>query len=234
MDWAVGAGIPLLAALLAKLLLGRVAAAEAILFPWDGYPYLEPWLTLAPASFLAGAGLQAARASRWKRDALLVLGGLFLLRTGVTAWESSASLEALDGRVIADGVCRQTSEYTCGPAAAVALLHWHGIPATEREMARQCATQPGFGGTSESGLMRGLRRKLGDDGIPWIRRCRYEELTAPSLVSLRHTWLVGHCTMVAEVRPDGVVLIDSQSGRCWLPRDRFEAAWTGAAITILR
>ena len=130
MRLAVGLGGPLLAILLGKLALGRIAGAEAILLPWDAYPYVEPWLTMAPASFLAGAGLHAARTSVWKRDALLVLGGLFLLRTGLTAWDSSASLERLDGRVLADGVCMQTSDYTCGPAAAVALLHWHGIPAT--------------------------------------------------------------------------------------------------------
>ncbi len=234
MPWAVGAGIPLLAVLVAKLALGRVAALEARLFPWDAYPYLEPWLAVAPAAFLAGAGLHAARSSVWKRDALLVLGGLFILRTGLTAWVSRDSLEGLDGRVRADGVCLQTSDYTCGPASAVALLHWYGIDSTEREMAELSATRPGFGGTSESGLMLGLRRKLAGDGVPWIRRCSYEELTAPSLVSLRHTWLVGHCTMVAEVRPEGVALIDSQSGRCWLPRDRFLRAWTGSAITIVK
>lgn len=231
---AVAAGLPLLAVLLGKLALGRVAAAEATLFPWDAYPTIEPWIALAPASFLAGAGIRAARKSVWKRDALLVLGGLFLLRTGLTAWGSRESLERLDGAVRADGVCMQTSDYTCGPAAAVALLHWYGIPSTEREMAGLCATRPGFGGTSECGVMRGLRRKLGGSGIPWIRTCSYEELTAPSLVSLRHTWLVGHCTMVVEARPDGVLLVDSQSGRCWLPRDRFERAWTGSAITIVR
>ncbi len=232
--FAVAAGLPFLAVLLGKLALGRVAAAEARLFPWDAYPYLEPWLTLAPAAFLAGAGLQAARRSVWKRDALLVLGGLFVVRTAFTAWGSRESLDGLDGRVRADGVCLQTSEYTCGPAAAVALLHWHGIPSTEREMAELCATRPGFGGTSECGLMRGLRRKLGEDGLPWIRTCSYDELTAPSLVTLRHNWLAGHCTMVVNVLPDRVDLIDSQSGRCSLPRDRFERAWTGSALTLIR
>jgi hypothetical protein len=231
---AVAVGLPLLAVLLGKLALGRIAAAEARLFPWEVYPYLEPWLSLAPASFLAGAGVHAARHSTWKRDTLLVLGGLFLVRTGYTAWTSRDELDRLDGRIGADGICLQTSEYTCGPAAAVALLHWYGIASSEREMARLCATRPGFGGTSECGLMRGLRLKLGNDGLPWIRRCSYEELTAPSLVTLRHNWLAGHCTMVADVLPDRVVLIDSQSGRCWLPRDRFERAWTGSAITLLR
>jgi hypothetical protein len=234
MDWAVGLGLPLLAMLLGKLALGQVAAAEARLFPWDFYPVVEPWLTTGPAAFLAGAGVHAARASLWKRDALLVLGGLFLVRTGWTAWPSGGALERLDGRVRADGVCLQTSDYTCGPAAAAALLHWYGISATEREMAELCGTRAGFGGTSECGLMRGLRRKLAGDGRPWIRRCSYEELTAPSLVSLRHVWLQGHCTMVVDVGDEGVTLVDSQSGRCWLPRERFERAWTGSAITLVR
>src|SRR5581483_5301297 len=36
------------------------------------------------------------------------------------------------------GVCLQSKEQTCGPAAAATLLKEHGIAATEAEMARLC------------------------------------------------------------------------------------------------
>jgi hypothetical protein len=40
-------------------------------------------------------------------------------------------LAGLKTRIDADGVCRQSSEYTCGPAAAVTALRKLGLPAEE-------------------------------------------------------------------------------------------------------
>jgi hypothetical protein len=61
------------------------------------------------------------------------------------------------------GVCRQTSQASCSPAAAATLLRAHGIDATEAEMASLCLTRPA--GTSMHGLYRGL--KLKTRGTPW-------------------------------------------------------------------
>jgi hypothetical protein len=38
-------------------------------------------------------------------------------------------------RVDGDGVCRQSSHYTCGPASAVTVLRKLGLPAEEGEIA---------------------------------------------------------------------------------------------------
>lgn len=57
----------------------------------------------------------------------------------------------------ANRVCLQTSQATCSPAAAVTLLKYHDIGASEEEMARLCLTRKN--GTYLHGLYRGLRIK---------------------------------------------------------------------------
>ena len=56
--WATAACGLLLALIILKAVVGHIPAAEATLFPWDWYPYVEPWWYLLPAMFLMGAGLQ--------------------------------------------------------------------------------------------------------------------------------------------------------------------------------
>jgi len=59
-----------------------------------------------------------------------------------------------------DGVCYQTTQASCGPAAAATLLQSYDIPATEKEMAQLCLTTTK--GTSMLGLYRGLKLKTRD------------------------------------------------------------------------
>lgn len=54
------------------------------------------------------------------------------------------------------GVCLQSTNYTCSPAAAATLLNHYGIETTEREMADLCLTREG---TTWQGLYRGLKLK---------------------------------------------------------------------------
>lgn len=54
------------------------------------------------------------------------------------------------------GVCLQSTQYTCSPAAAATLLNHYGIETSEKEMARLCLTREG---TTWQGLYRGLKLK---------------------------------------------------------------------------
>lgn len=231
MKFATVLGLPLLGLVLLKFAAGHIPAAEARLLPWDWYPHVASWWYLVPTMFLFGAGLWGARTSAVKRDVLLVLAGLLLLRTGVVAWESRDDHARLSGTVNDRGVCLQTTGYSCAPAAAASFLHLHGVRATEREMAVLSATRPGLGGTSECGLMRGLRRKLPDRPVR-IVACRPFELPCPSLVSLRLNALVAHCVVVERTTPRDVWIIDPASGRTAMTWEVFEEEWTGSAIFV--
>jgi hypothetical protein len=223
-----------LALILFKVTLGYIPAAEPRLLPWDWYAHVDSWWYEVPAFFLLGAGLVVARRSIWKRDAILVVGGLLAVRMGWFQWETRGDLSSLRGRVDSTGVCRQTSGYSCAPAAAAALLHHHGVAADEREMAELCLTRPGIGGSSDCGIMRGLRRKLGDGWEVRISAPSIDGIATPSLVMVELTWLVGHCILVERVEPDRVLVNDPLAGRYSETRESFERRWLGQAIRIGR
>lgn len=227
---ATGLGFVALALVLLKVVLGYIPSAEARLLPWDWYAEVDQWHFEVPAMFLAGAGVWATRKTWWKRDAILVLAGLLVVRAGWLLWETRGSLEGLHGTVGPDGVCLQSSGYSCSAAAAASLLWHHGIEATEREMAELCRTRPGLGGTSECGLMRGLRRKSG--GRARIAAPDYPELRTPCIVSIELNALVNHAIVVREARSDGVLAMDPMSGVRFLGRAEFERVWIGSAIWI--
>jgi hypothetical protein len=68
-----------------------------------------------------------------------------------------------------DGVCFQTTQASCGPAAAATLLQEYNIAATEEEMSRLCLTT--MHGTSMLGLYRGLKLKTRGselDAMPFV------------------------------------------------------------------
>ena len=222
----------MLAAVLLKVAIGRIPAAEPRLFPWDWYAIVEPWWYVGPAMFLLGAGLHVARKSTWRRDLILVLCGVLLIRTGIVVMEGRTDHANLTGMINESGLCLQTSGYSFSAAAAAMFLHLHGVEATEREMAILCLTRPGLGGTTDSGIRRGLRQRLPDREIE-VSAPRYEELREPAMVSiLLNRWLA-HSVVMLHVRPDHVVLLDPLVGKRTLTRDRFESIWQGTAITAL-
>jgi predicted double-glycine peptidase len=222
----------LLSLILFKAVVGHIPALEASLFPWDWYPYVEPSWYLVPAMFLAGAGIQGMGRAPWKRGVVTALATLLFARTAAAGWVTTRTPE-LAGTVNDSGVCLQTSSYSCGAAAATSFVYYYGVRVTEKEMAELCVTRaggPGLIGTSDAGLMRGLRRKLAGRYDIFIARTVYDDLPTPALVPLELYPGVGHCVLVWRVDPEMVYLLDPRSGRTTLSRSAFEQMWTGAAI----
>lgn len=231
---ATGLVAVMLSLILLKVGAASVPAAEARLFPWDWYPYVESWWYQFPAMFIFGAGVTLVRRSMWKRDGLLVGAGYLLVHCGVIAVLMSRPHE-LTGKTDARGICHQTSGYSCSAAAAVMLLHRHGIAATEQEMAELCVTRAGnsrVAGTSESGAMRGLRRKLGPHGKPVISTPAYESLPVPSMAAIQLSPQLSHSILVSAVEPDQVKVVDPLYGFGTIPRPQFERMWKGTAIHV--
>jgi hypothetical protein len=222
----------MLALLLFKNALAYVPEGDPRCFPWNWYPLVERWWYVFPGMLIFGVGMALFHASMWKRDALLVCAGLLILHCAALGWVMGRPSDLL-GTVRPDGVCLQTSGYSCSAAASAALLHVYGVPATEREMAELCVTcnsGSGQGGTTHSGIMRGLRIKL--DGAKTVRVARpsYDALPQPSLVGLRLSPTLTHSVMVLRVTPTEVSVMDPLYGRGTLRRELFEREWLGSAI----
>ena len=233
---ATGLVAAMLSLILLKAAITQVPAAEARIFPWDWYPFVEGWWFLLPAMFIFGVGIRLVRRSVWKRDGLLVAAGLLLVYCGAMAIALGRPHE-LTGRIDDKGICHQTSGYSCSAASAVMLLHQAGIPATEQEMAELCVTRAGHSrvaGTSECGMMRGLRQKMAGRGRPVISTPTYDRIPAPAMVGILINPQMSHSIVVVQVEPDLVKVIDPLYGRGTIPRSQFERNWKGVAIHLER
>jgi predicted double-glycine peptidase len=225
----------MLALILLKTAVATVPAGEPRVFPWDWYPLVEGWWFLFPAMFIFGAGILLVWKSAWKRDALLVVAGVLLVFCGAYALLMDRSHHELTGTVNAKGVCHQTSGYSCSAASAVMLLDRHGIASTEKEMAELCCTRAGnsrVAGTTESGLMRGLRLKVGGRGTPRITVPAYDRIPTPCVVAIQLNPQLSHSILVASVEPDQVRVVDPLYGNGTIPRAQFERNWKKTAIHL--
>ena len=224
----------MLTIILLKLALTRVPIGEPRYLPFNWYPLVERWWHFFPAMAIFGVGITLFRASMWRRDALLVGAGLLILHCSALGWVMSRPSDLL-GTVDPDGICHQTSGYSCSAASAVMLLHRHGVQATEREMAELSVTSNGGlagGGTTESGLMRGLRIKLNGMKTPRINCPSYDALPTPSIVPIRLSPTLSHSIVVIKVLPTEVKVLDPLYGRGTLRREEFERDWMRSAIWI--
>ena len=176
------------------------------------------------------------------------------------AWYFLPVPAGLAGRADATGYCAQTSDDSCSAAAAVMLLHAHGIPASEAEMARLCLTRAGQG-TTPLGLYRGLALKARKRGmVAALITARTASgrpaLTTPAIVSIglsrlapqpvvarlaEFGWQPGprHAVLFQQVKPtdDAIPVADPSYGReRWPVRDPEDLRWLwdGMALILLR
>ncbi|MGZ0174466.1 MAG: cysteine peptidase family C39 domain-containing protein [Planctomycetales bacterium] len=186
--------------------------------PYSSIVVLSNWFPPA-AAFLAGITWTHGYGSKLRR---VLFGGILF---GTSCWSVASPIvgkpPVCENIWDKHSVCRQTSRYTCTPAAAAMLLTWHGIPAEESEMAELCLTRKG---TTWQGLFRGLTIKTRDQPFRVrVVECEWDELpeklTGPSILSVgidpskpypeiytKHWgWMPGvrHSVMLRDVSVDG-------------------------------
>ena len=165
--WAMGYFIPL-----ALLLIYRIAGHYPA---WFFTPPIS-WMMMGRKRF-AILGFIAAmiltvplcRLPR-KRDRVAVILLMAMIILSMSIWPFLApafnrnQLLRLQTRMGADGVCRQNTDYTCGPAAAVTALRKLGLPADEGPIAVLSYTSAATG-TPPDILAEALREQYGKDGL---------------------------------------------------------------------
>jgi predicted double-glycine peptidase len=139
--------------------------------------------------------------------------------------------------VNSEGVCFQTTDYTCGPAAAVTALGKLGLPAQEGEIAVLSHSSP-VTGTLPRCLYAALQNRYGADGL----KCRYRRFNSldelkdagVTLVVVKDTFLSDHCVAVLEVSDQMVTVADPTSGKMAIPCKQFEKIWRFSGIVLKR
>ena len=149
----------------------------------------------------------------------------------------SEYLSNLRTRFDSNGICFQTTSYTCAPAAAVTALRKLGLPAHEGEIAVLSHTSP-IAGTLPGCLETALQNRYGADGL----ECRYrhfdslDELRSAgiTLAVVRDAFLSDHCVAVLEVLDKMVVIADPVAGRQLMSVEQFERIWRFTGIVLKR
>lgn len=213
-------------------------ARELAWFPDGGlYHRVRAWWVMPLAMIPLGAGT-AVMSTPFARKGLGVFAALVLVAAARPVVLTAAfDPSTVTGRVARSGVCQQTTDYTCGAAAAAMLLHACGVEATEAEMALLCGTNA-LTGTDVYSVAIGVRQMLaGSAREVRVVPCDWDGLVArrePALATIRWGFLVDHWVMIREAHPDAVVVLDPVEGVRTLPREQFLAIWRGWLVSADR
>ncbi|MFH1370051.1 MAG: cysteine peptidase family C39 domain-containing protein [Planctomycetota bacterium] len=170
---------------------------------------------------------------------------LLVLMAGVVIWGSVLpffvpvlirnDLTNLKTKITADNICVQTTNYTCGPAAAVTALRLLGFAAQEGEIAILSHTSPVVG-TLPWCLYKAIQQRYAAQGIECrlrhfdsISELRGQDVT---LVVVKDAFLLDHCVTVLEVGDKTITIADPSLGRQKMSHKDFENVWRFYGITL--
>jgi hypothetical protein len=134
-----------------------------------------------------------------------------------------------------EGVCIQSTGYTCAPAGAVTLLKHFGIAATEKELADLSHT--GFSGTEIVPLARAIALKTREKGLKtdiittdWDG---LKQLPTPFIVNVKWAPMIDHVMVVFSISGTKISIANPLSGVVseW-NKKQFLNDWRGSAIII--
>jgi hypothetical protein len=147
------------------------------------------------------------------------------------------SFVSLKTRIDSQGICFQSTDYTCGPAAAVTALNQFGIKADEGQLAILAHTSPVIG-TLPKCLADALTKQYADNGIDCdfrffdsIDQLRDADVT---LAVVKDHFLADHCIAVLNVDDETVTVADPVLGKCVISRKDFADEWRFSGISIRR
>jgi len=136
-----------------------------------------------------------------------------------------------------NGICRQTTYYTCGPAAAVTALGRLGLRADEGELAVLSYSSP-VTGTLPACLSSALQDRYSAEGLS----CRYRSFDSIAqlknagitLALVRDAFMIDHCLAILEISDDVVTVADPVTGTRLIPYEEFEKIWRFSGIVLQR
>ena len=144
-------------------------------------------------------------------------------------------LKNLETSFSKDGICKQTTGFTCGPAAAVTVLRDLGIDAKENDLAIYSKCNP-KGGTTHKNLVKAIKKLYGKNGI----ECSYltfdsiEQLkdSCPLIACINLSSAVSHYTVILEVTENKVIIGDPIGGKKQWSHENFQKRCWPTAIIV--
>ena len=146
-------------------------------------------------------------------------------------------LSNLKTTVNSSGICYQSTNYTCGPAAAVTALQRLGLSANEGEIAVLSYSSP-VAGTLPTCLSSALQQRYGTEGL----KCKYRYFDSINqlrnagitLAVVKDGFINSHCVTVIGVTDYIVTLADPVWGRMLMSHEDFKKVWRFSGIVLKR
>ncbi|MCW5553606.1 MAG: hypothetical protein KIS67_15780 [Verrucomicrobiae bacterium] len=146
-------------------------------------------------------------------------------------------LAGLQTKLDEEGICLQSNDYNCGPAAAVTALRRLGFPAEEGQIAILAHTSSATG-TPPDILARALQRHYGEEGLVSEFRVfkKIAELkdTGLTLAVIKFSFMLDHYVTVLEVTDAQVIVGDPLKGKAAFTHEEFEQKWRFVGVTLRR
>jgi predicted double-glycine peptidase len=198
---------------------------------------------LALLGFIVPLGLAAAKPYllfRWEQWIVLGLIAISIFCFSVFPFLGSAvaagQFQGIPPHGENNGFFRQSTSFTCGPAAAATALHRLGVTASESQLAILGRSCPVIG-TTDYELLRSIETAAAGQV-----KCQYylskAKLTLDDdqvfLAILTQKSIINHCVAVLSVTDDTVVFADPAEGILSQPKEQFLSTWSGKGILISR
>jgi hypothetical protein len=209
-------------------------------FSWLMAGWRECWVAAVALPMMLACVAPRLRHKADRRAVMLIIP-VAVLKFAVWPLASSSlalpELAGLPTRLDADGVCLQSTDYTCGPAAAVTALRRLGFSADEGELAISCRTS-GANGTEPDVLCEVLRERYGAAGL----RCELQSFDSaqqlrgatPCLVVVKFNNWFDHYVTVLEAGDTSAVIADPLAGKTLTTLDELSRQWRRVGLVLSR
>ncbi len=183
-----------------------------------------------------------SRLSNERDKRLLVFLMIFMVSVSAV-WPFAAPvfnrklLASIETHLDSDGICLQSTGYTCGPASAVTALRKLGIPSEEGEIAILAHTSDAMG-TPPGILVETLNTRYGKDGLNCeLRHFKsVAELKSAglTLALIKFGLMVDHYLVILEVTDTTVIVGDPLTGKKVLSYQEFAKKWRFSGVVLKR
>lgn len=217
--------------ILLKAVIGGRPAWEAALFPFADYVIYQGFVLYFGAALFFGACLSYL-GTRLERQVFAGLFAIVVVQSGwANFWLADPTVYGADVYADAQCHCRQTTSYTCGPAACVSALAHCGLRKSERQLAALCLTNRT--GTNIFNVYRGVTLALAGSAY----QARLHEPPAEALANkgvVAVLCLPGHAVAVVGDGDTVIVHDPLQAGPSRWNLGELRTNYPGAAVILQR
>jgi len=178
---------------------------------------------------------------KWDRIVISILMTVMVFAASIWPFIEPAfernEIARLQTNIDANGVCIQTTDFTCGPASAVTALRKLGLPGEEGKIGIISGTSS-IEGTPPDMLAEALQNEYGKDGLIAEYRS-FKDISdlkqaGLTLAVIKYRFLVDHYVAVLEVTDTEVVVGDPLGGLARMSYKDFRKKWRFVGVVLKR